>query len=84
MTARFFWLCAQPMLRLVICRVQLKTEMDKAVFQVKVSLNIRKYSAAEALPPSHGNGEGSSNKQLELPHQRPSSRQLVLDSRFTH
>jgi len=49
-----------------------------------VSLNIRKDSVAEALPPSRGNGEGSSNKQLELPRQRPSSLQLVLDSWFTH
>jgi len=58
--------------------------MDKAVFQVTVSLKVRKYSVAEALPPSRGKGEGSSNKQLELPRQCPSSRQLVLDSRFTH
>ena len=47
------------------------------VFQVTVSLNIRKHSIAE-------NGEGSSKKQLELPRQHPSSRQLVLNSRFTH
>ena len=54
------------------------------VFQVTVSLNIRKDSVAENLPPSRGNGEGNSNKQLELPHQQSSSQQLVLDSRFTH
>jgi len=65
---------------LVRLQVRLKAEMDKAVFQVTVSLNIRKDSVAEALPPSRGNGEGSSNKQLELPRQRLSSRQLVLDS----
>jgi len=41
--------------------------MEKAVFQVTVSLSIRKDSVAETLPPSHGNAEGSSNKQLELP-----------------
>ena len=55
------------------CRVQLKTEMEKAVFQVTVSLNIRKDSVAETLPPSCGNAEGSSNKQLELPGRHPSS-----------
>ena len=59
------------------CRVRLKTDMDKAVFQFTVSLNIRKDSVAEALPPSHGNGEGSSNKQLELP-----VNVQVLDSLF--
>jgi len=31
--------------------------MEKAVFQVTVSLNIRKDSVAETLPPSHGNAE---------------------------
>ena len=41
--------------------------MEKAVFQVTVSLNIRKDSVAETLPPSRGNAEGRSNKQLELP-----------------
>ena len=64
------------------CGVRLKTEMEKAVFQVTVSLNIRKDSVAETLPSSRGNREGSSNKQLELPRWHPSSRQLVLDSRF--
>jgi len=59
-------------------------EMDKAVFQVTVSLKVRKDCVAEALPPSRGNGEGSSNKQIELLRQRPSSRQLVVDSRFIH
>ena len=54
------------------------------VFQVTVSLNIRKHSIAETLPPSRGNGEGSSKKQLESPRQHPSSQQLVLNSRFTH
>jgi len=58
---------------LLDCRVQLKTEMEKAVFQVTVSLNIRKDSVAETLPPSCGKAEGSSNKQLELPRQHPSS-----------
>jgi len=48
------------------CRVRLKTEMEKAV---TVSLNIRKDSVAETLPPPRGNTEGSSNKQLELPGQ---------------
>ena len=43
--------------------------MEKAVFQVTVSLNIRKGSVAETLPPTRGNAEGSSNKQLELPGQ---------------
>ena len=66
------------------CRVRLKTEMDKAVFQVTVSLNIRNDSVAETLPPSRGNGEGSSNKLLELPRRHTSSQHLVLDSRFTH
>ena len=78
-------LCATDALSCsIICRVRLKTEVDKVIFQVMVSLNIRKDSVAEALPPSRGNGEGSSNKQLKLPHQCPSSRQLVLDSRFMH
>jgi len=58
--------------------------MEKAVFQVMVSCSIRKDSVAETLPPSRGNVEGSSNKQLDLPRQHPSSRQLILDSRFTH
>jgi len=58
---------------LLDCRVRLKTEMEKAVFQVTVSLNIRKDSIAETFPPPRGNGEGSSNKQLELPRQHPSS-----------
>ena len=31
------------------------------------------YSVAETLPPSRGNAEGRSNKQLELPGQHPSS-----------
>ena len=35
---------------LMICGVRLKMEMDKAVFQVTVSFNIRKDSVAEALP----------------------------------
>ena len=47
--------------------LRLKTEMEKAVFQVTVSLNLRKDSIADTLPPPRGNGEGSSNKQLELP-----------------
>ena len=55
------------------CRVRLETEMEKAVFQVTASLNIRKDSIAETLPPSCGNAEGSSNKQLELPGRHPSS-----------
>ena len=58
---------------LLDCRVRLKTEMEKAVFQVKVSLDIGKDSVAETLPPSRRNTEGSSNKQLELPGQHPSS-----------
>jgi len=66
---------------LLDCRARLKTEMEKAVFQVTVSLNIRKDSIAETLPLPRGSGEGSSNKQLELPRQDPSSRQRVLDSR---
>jgi len=41
--------------------------MEKAVFQFTVSLNLRKDSIAETLPPPSGNEEGSSNKQLELP-----------------
>ena len=63
---------------LLDCRVRLKTDMEKAVFQVMVSLNIRKDSVAETLPPSHGNAEGSSNKQLELPGQHPSKTKLQL------
>ena len=59
------------------CRVRLKTEMEKAVFQFTVSLNIGKDRVAETLPPSRGNAEGGSNKQLELPRQHPGSWQPV-------
>ena len=55
------------------CRVRLKTEMERAVFQVTVNLNVRKDRVAETLPPPHGNAEGSSNKQRELPVQHLSS-----------
>jgi len=53
----FFWLCVQMIFVLLDCRVRLKTEMEKAVFQVTVSLNIRKGSVAETLPPSRRNKE---------------------------
>jgi len=58
---------------LLDCRVRLKLEMEKAVFQVTASLNIRKDIVAETLPFSRGNGEGSSKKQLKLPCQHPTS-----------
>ena len=66
-------MCTSDASSCLIAEFGLKTDMEKAVFQVMVSLNIRKDSVAETLPPSHGNAEGSSNKQLELPGQHPSS-----------
>jgi len=55
------------------CRVRLKTEMEKAVFQFTISLNIGMDRVAETLPPSRWNAEGGSNKQFELPRQHPGS-----------
>ena len=69
----------QAMLRLVRLQSSTPNGDGQSSLSSEVSLNIRKDSVAEALPPSRGNGEGSSNKQLQLPRQRRSSRQLVLD-----
>ena len=58
---------------LVDKKVRLKMKMEKAVSHVMASLNIRKGSIAETLPPSSGNTEENSNKQLESPRQHSSS-----------
>jgi len=80
-TTRFFWLCVQAMLRLA--RLPSSTQNgdgETSLFQVTVSLNIRKDSIAETLPPSRGNAEGaqtsSSNCLVNI--------QVLLYSPLTH